>query len=163
VSELHEVTVTVNGEVRTAAVEARKLLSDFLREDLGLTGTHVACEHGVCGVCTVMLNGKTTRSCLRLAVQADGGEIVTVEGLATNGTLHPVQQAFHDEHALQCGFCTPGFLVTAAALLDSNPDASEREIRHALDDVLCRCTGYQNIVRAVVRARDEMKEASAGT
>ncbi|MFN3336077.1 MAG: (2Fe-2S)-binding protein [Thermomicrobium sp.] len=143
------ITVTVNGRRISAVVEPRMTLADFLREELGLTGTKLGCEHGVCGSCTVLWDGAAVRSCLVLAAQADGANITTIEGLATDGTLHPVQQAFWEAHALQCGFCTPGMVLTAVALLAENPNPSEEEIREALSGNLCRCTGYQNIVRAV--------------
>jgi aerobic-type carbon monoxide dehydrogenase small subunit (CoxS/CutS family) len=133
-----------------ADIEARRHLADFLRDDLGLHGTHLGCEHGICGACTVLLDGEPVRSCLVLAVQADGAEVTTVEGLADGDTLHPLQQAFHEHHALQCGFCTPGFLLTALYLLRENPGLDdEQEIREALSGNLCRCTGYKNIVDAV--------------
>ena len=144
--------LTVNGHPREGHCEPRKLLVDFLREDLGLTGTHVGCEHGICGACTVLVNGEAARSCLMLAVQADGAELLTVEGLATAGRLHPLQEAFREHHALQCGFCTPGMLLTALDLLQTNPRPTEEEIRHGLSAVLCRCTGYQGIVDAVAAA-----------
>ncbi len=150
--EKRSVRVRVNGVDREAQVETRLLLSDFLRHTLRLTGTHVGCEHGVCGACTVILNGAPIRSCLMLAVQANGGEILTVEGLArSDSTLHPLQQAFHDYHGLQCGFCTPGFLMATYAFLQENPDPnmSDEGIREALSGNLCRCTGYQGIVAAV--------------
>jgi aerobic-type carbon monoxide dehydrogenase small subunit (CoxS/CutS family) len=144
------VRLTVNGTPVEREVEARRLLADLLREDLGLGGTHLGCEHGVCGACTVLLDGEPVRSCLMLAVQADGGDLTTVEGLAADGALHPLQEAFRDRHALQCGFCTPGFLVTAKYLLEQRPGLDdEAEIRAALSGNLCRCTGYQNIVDAV--------------
>ncbi len=145
------ITVTVNGRAYQRAVEPRLLLSDFLRHDLRLTGTHVGCEHGVCGACTVLVDDQLTRSCLMLAIQADGARITTVEGLlpADNGDLHPVQQAFWDAHGLQCGFCTSGMLITTVALLRDNPRPTDSEIRAALSGNLCRCTGYQNIVKAV--------------
>ena len=149
------VRMTVNGEAVERDVSVRTLLSDFLRHELGLTGTHVGCEHGVCGCCTVMIDGRAARSCLTLAVQADGAEIRTVEGLAAeDGTLHPVQQAFHENRALQCGYCTPGFLMSIVSYLEEteNPDPSEDEIRDLLAGNLCRCTGYQNIVAAVSKA-----------
>jgi carbon-monoxide dehydrogenase small subunit len=140
----------VNGVARRGRVEARTTLADFLRESLGLTGTHLACEHGVCGSCTVMVDDRAVRSCLMLAVQADGAEVTTVEGLAgPDGTLSPVQQAFMDAHGLQCGFCTPGFVVSVTAFLRDNPDPDDSEIREGLAGNLCRCTGYQGIVRAV--------------
>ena len=148
----HPVTIQVNGETRTALADPRMLLSDFLRHELGLTGTHVGCEQGVCGACTVRLDGQIARSCLVFAVAADGAEIETVEGLANGQALHPVQQAFQEEHGLQCGFCTPGFLMSATVLLERNPDPSEDEIRDHLSGNVCRCTGYQGIVAAVKRA-----------
>ena len=143
------VRLTVNGTVFEREVEPRRLLADFLREDLGLTGTHVGCEHGVCGACTVLLDGDSARSCLTLAVQADGAEIETVEGLGTMDALHPLQRAFREHHALQCGFCTPGMLMTALDLLRKHPSPSDEEIRDGLSGNLCRCTGYEHIVRAV--------------
>ncbi|MBI2615648.1 MAG: (2Fe-2S)-binding protein [Gemmatimonadetes bacterium] len=148
------IAVTVNGVCHQRSVEPRLLLSDFLRHDLQLTGTHVGCEHGVCGACTVLLDGEAVRSCLMFAVQADGGEILTVEGLATgNGDdLHPLQRAFRDAHALQCGFCTPGLLMTLVPFLREHPNPGDPEIREALSGNLCRCTGYQNIVEAVKAA-----------
>jgi aerobic carbon-monoxide dehydrogenase small subunit len=148
---LHEIPIelTVNDEARRATVEPRKTLADVLREDLRLTGTHLGCEHGVCGACTVILDGRAVRSCLVFAVQARGAEVTTVEGLAHDGELTPVQGAFEAEHGLQCGFCTPGFVVSATALLDRNPDPSDDEIREGLSGNLCRCTGYQGILRAV--------------
>jgi aerobic carbon-monoxide dehydrogenase small subunit len=153
--ELHEVSFTVNGVPRTATVPARRLLSDCLRHDLGLTGTHVGCEHGVCGACTVLLDGVPVRSCLLLAVTADGSEITTVEGLAgPDGALSPVQQAFAECHGLQCGFCTPGFLTTITAGLRATPEPTEQQARDMLGGNLCRCTGYQNIVAAVLRASE---------
>ena len=144
------IRVRVNGQEIEREVEVRKLLADFLREDLELTATHLGCEHGVCGACTVVLNGDSVRSCLLLAVQADGGELLTVEGLARDGDLHPLQQAFWDHHALQCGFCTSGFLMSAYDLLQKNPRPSEEDVRHGLSGNLCRCTGYANIVTAVL-------------
>ncbi|HET7264666.1 MAG TPA: (2Fe-2S)-binding protein, partial [bacterium] len=141
-----DVTVTVNGRAYRGRVEPRKTLADFIREDCGLTGTHLGCEHGVCGACTILMNGEAVRSCLLFAVQADGAKLRTVEGLADGDTLHPIQQAFWEHHGLQCGFCTPGFLMTSVAFLRDNPHPSEREIREGLSGNLCRCTGYQNIV-----------------
>jgi aerobic-type carbon monoxide dehydrogenase small subunit (CoxS/CutS family) len=138
--------------MREGRCETRKLLVDFLREDLGLTGTHVGCEHGLCGACTVLVNGEAARSCLMLAVQADGVELLTIEGLSKDGKLHPLQEAFHEHHGLQCGFCTPGMLLTALDLLQTNPRPTEAEIRQGLSAVLCRCTGYQGIVKAVEAA-----------
>jgi aerobic carbon-monoxide dehydrogenase small subunit len=152
---VHAVTLRVNGEERAVSVPARRLLSDALRHDLGLTGTHVGCEHGVCGCCTVLLDGLPQRSCLVFAVAADDCEITTVEGLAgADGVWHPVQRAFSECHGLQCGFCTPGFLVTTVALLARNPDPSEDEVTEAMAGNLCRCTGYQNIRAAVLRAAE---------
>jgi len=153
------VRVRVNGHEHTATVPARLLLSDFLRERLGLTGTHVGCEHGVCGACTVHLGGQPVRACLMFAVQADGASLTTVEGLAPGpDALHPVQEAFRQEHGLQCGFCTPGMLMTITALLREHPHPSDDEIRREISGNLCRCTGYQNIVRAVRRASALMAE-----
>lgn len=147
-----EIKLTVNGTEYKRAVAPRKLLSDFLREDLELTGTHVGCEHGVCGACTVFFNERSARSCLMFAVQADGAEIVTVEGLSENGRLNRLQQAFWENHGLQCGFCTPGMLVTATELLRRNPQPAEAEIREAIGGVLCRCTGYHHIIESVKAA-----------
>ena len=145
----HSIEMTINGRRHGGTVEARLSLSDFLRGDAGYTGVHVGCEHGVCGACTVMVDGRAVRSCLMLAVQADGAEVITVEGLAEpDGTLHPVQQAFRDNHALQCGFCTPGFVMTLAALTRGNDKPSEEELVAALSGNICRCTGYQGIKRA---------------
>ncbi len=159
-SARHRVTVSVNCETREREVEPRLLLSDFLRHELGLTGTHVGCEHGVCGACTVLLDGEPVRSCLLLAVQADGREIGTVEGLAPGpDDLHPLQRAFHEAHGLQCGFCTAGILMTLVPFLEENPDPSEAEIRHAISGNLCRCTGYQHIVDAVRLAARALREA----
>ncbi|WP_420813794.1 (2Fe-2S)-binding protein [Phytoactinopolyspora endophytica] len=152
---LHEVSMVVNGVHRSAAVPARRLLSDFLRHDLGLTGTHVGCEHGVCGACTVLLGGRPIRACLQFAVMHDGAEITTVEGCARqDGELGTVQQAFRDCHGLQCGFCTPGFVTTITAYLEENPSPTEEEAREAIAGNLCRCTGYQNIVASVLRAAE---------
>jgi aerobic-type carbon monoxide dehydrogenase small subunit (CoxS/CutS family) len=145
------IAVEINGERHEGDVEPRTLLSDFIRHVAGLTGTHVGCEHGVCGACTVQIDGETVRSCLMLAVQANGRSVLTVEGLARDGeALHPLQRAFHERHALQCGFCTAGFLISAEALLRERPDPSEREVREALAGNLCRCTGYEGIVEAVL-------------
>ena len=155
--ETQPVRLTVNGTTYERMVEPRRLLADFLRHDLGLTGTHVGCAHGVCGACSIMLNGRTARSCLTFAVQSDGAEVTTVEGLAGDGPLNPIQRAFHENHALQCGFCTPGFLMTATELLADNPDPNDTEIRAALAGNLCRCTGYVNILRAVRAAADAMR------
>jgi carbon-monoxide dehydrogenase small subunit len=144
-------TVTVNGERISRPVEARRTLADFLRDDLSLTGTHLGCEHGVCGACTVLLDGDAVRSCLMFAVQADGAEVTTIEGLSEGG-LTPIQAAFQTEHGLQCGYCTPGFVISAHAFLAEHPDPSDEEIREALSGNLCRCTGYQGIIAAVKRA-----------
>jgi aerobic carbon-monoxide dehydrogenase small subunit len=153
VPEPVQLSLTVNGAPRTAAAEPRLLLSDFLRHELGLTGTHVGCEHGVCGACTVLLDGEAVRACLLFAVQAEGCEVETVEGLAAeDGTLHPLQEAFRDAHGLQCGFCTPGILMSMLPFLRDNPHPTEPEVREALSGNLCRCTGYQNIVDAVLLA-----------
>jgi len=160
VADLAPVRLTVNGQAREGRCETRKLLVDFLREDLGLTGTHVGCEHGLCGACTVLVNGEAARSCLMLAVQADGVELLTIEGLSTDGTLHPLQEAFHDHHGLQCGFCTPGMLLTALDLLQTNPRPTEDEIRQGLSAVLCRCTGYQGIVKAVEAAAVRLRSST---
>ena len=146
------VSVTVNGETHQADVEPRTLLVYFLRDQLGLKGTNVGCDTSSCGACTVHLDGEAVKSCTVLAVQADGSEVTTIEGLAGDGELHPVQQAFHEKHALQCGFCTPGFVMAAVSLLEENPSPSEDEIRVGLEGNLCRCTGYENIVRAVQSA-----------
>jgi carbon-monoxide dehydrogenase small subunit len=146
------VSVTVNGVAREAEVEPRTLLVYFLREALGLTGTNVGCDTSSCGSCTVLLDGESVKSCTLLGVQVDGHEIMTIEGLATNGTMHPVQEAFHEQHGLQCGYCTPGFIMAAVSLLEETPNPSEQEIRHALEGNLCRCTGYHNIIRAVQTA-----------
>ncbi|HEY1291519.1 MAG TPA: (2Fe-2S)-binding protein [Chloroflexota bacterium] len=156
------VELTVNGEQRSAEVEVRKTLADFLREDLGLTGTHLGCEHGVCGSCTVLVDGDAVRSCLMLAVQVDGAEVLTIEGLAgADGTLHPVQQAFMESHAFQCGFCTPGFVMTTYGLLTSTPGGLSRDdIRPALSGNLCRCTGYQSIVAGVELAQEKLAAAA---
>ena len=152
------VTATVNGTARSADVETRLLFAHFLRETLGLTGTHIGCDTSNCGACTVLLDGTPVKSCTVLAVQAEGREITTVEGLAGADRLSPVQEGFHEEHGLQCGFCTPGMMVTATALLAENPDPSEEEIRWALSGQICRCTGYQNIVKAVQYAAAKGKE-----
>ncbi|MCY3586059.1 MAG: (2Fe-2S)-binding protein [Acidimicrobiaceae bacterium] len=153
----HEVTVTVNGRSRRSRVEPRRLLVDYLRHDLGLTGTHIGCEQGVCGACTVLLDGRTARSCLHFAVAVDGSDIRTVEDLADLDALHPIQEMFHQKHALQCGFCTPGFLLTAVELLESSPDPDEAAIREALMNNVCRCTGYANIVDAITEAAVELR------
>jgi carbon-monoxide dehydrogenase small subunit len=152
------VRLTVNGQRREMDVEPRTLLVHFLRENLGLTGTHVGCDTSNCGACTVHLDGDAVKSCTLLAVQADGGEVVTIEGLAEGEKLHPLQQAFWDNHGLQCGYCTPGMIMAAADLLKRNPDPSEEEVRHGLEGNLCRCTGYHNIVRAVLQAAKSGRE-----
>ncbi|MEE8300874.1 MAG: (2Fe-2S)-binding protein [Candidatus Tectomicrobia bacterium] len=151
----HRVRLTVNGRAFEGEVEARKTLVDFLRENLRLTGTHVGCEHGVCGACTIRMNGRTVRSCLLFAVQADDAELETVESLAQGEQLHPLQQAFHEYHALQCGYCTPGMLMTAVELLQDNPQPTEAEIRIGISGNLCMCTGYVNIVRAIKAAASQ--------
>jgi len=153
-----EMRLTVNGEARTAAADVRTTLADFLREGLGLTGTHLGCEHGVCGACTVLLDGRAVRSCLVLAVQARGAEVLTVEGLADGDTFHPVQQGFYDCHAFQCGFCTPGFVMTTVELLADDPRIDEAGIREALSGNLCRCTGYESIVEGVRAAAARLAE-----
>ena len=152
------IRVKVNGQDRQADVEPRMLLVHFIREALELTGTHIGCDTSHCGACTVLLNGKTAKSCTVFAVQADGGEILTVEGLNTDGQLHPLQQGFKEEHGLQCGFCTPGMLMSSYALLQRNPKPSEEDIRWGISGNLCRCTGYQNIVKAVQFAADKMAQ-----
>jgi carbon-monoxide dehydrogenase small subunit len=151
------VRLTVNGVEHAAEAEPRLLLSDFLRHRLGLTGTHVGCEHGVCGACTVLVDNEPTRACLMFAVQAEGSSVTTIEGLAPDGdALHPVQQAFHEQHAMQCGFCTPGFVLSTVALLEEKPDADDDELLDALSGNLCRCTGYRNIIAAARQAREGM-------
>ena len=157
----HTITLTVNNQTYQRTVEPRLLLSDFLRHELGLTGTHVGCEHGVCGACTILLDGAAVRSCLMLAVQADGHTLQTVEGLALGpDELHPIQQAFWEAHGLQCGFCTPGFLMTLVPFLEENPNPTEVEIREAISGNLCRCTGYQHIVEAVQIAAAKLMSSS---
>ena len=159
--EIGTVHLTVNGVPREGRCAPRKLLVDFLREDLGLTGTHVGCEHGICGACTILVDGEAARSCLMLAVQAAGAELTTVEGLMRDGRLHPLQEAFREHHGLQCGFCTPGMLLTALDFLRVNPAPTEAEIREGISAVLCRCTGYQGIVKAVEAAAPVLKAVSA--
>jgi len=156
----HAVSLRVNGREHTVEVESRMTLADCLREKLALTGTHLGCEHGVCGACTVLVDGQTARSCLMLAVQADGAEITTVEGLAVDGELHPIQEAFVEEHGLQCGFCTPGFLMSIHELLAENLNPSDDEIRDVLGGQICRCTGYQSILRAVHSAAAKLRAAN---
>ena len=159
-SDKRTITVTVNGTPHTKEVPVRITLADFIRYDLGLTGTHLGCEHGVCGACTILLDGRSARSCLMLAVQADGHEVLTVEGIAPGpDTLHPLQEAFRDNHGLQCGFCTPGMLTTLLEFLRDNPDPTEQEVRVAISGNLCRCTGYQGIVLAALDAAKRMKAA----
>lgn len=154
----HPVTVTVNGTRYERTVPSRLLLSDFLREDLRLLGTHVGCEHGICGACTVLINGRPARSCLTFAAQADGVCISTVESLADGAQMHPIQQAFHEEFGLQCGYCTPGILMTVAHFLENTPDPTEDEVRQELSGNLCRCTGYEHIVRSVLSAAGKLRE-----
>ena len=151
------VSLTVNGKVMSAEASADTLLVNFIRENLGMTGTHVGCDTSQCGACVVMVNGDSVKSCTMLAVQAEGAEVTSVEGLASNGDLHPMQQAFHDNHALQCGYCTPGMLISSIDLVTKNPNATEAEIRHGLEGNLCRCTGYHNIVKAVQAGAAAMK------
>ena len=162
-AEPRKIRIKINGETREGWVEPRRLLVDFLREDLSLTGTHIGCEHGVCGACTVLFNGEAARSCLMLAVQANESEVMTVEGLASpEGKLHPLQEAFWDHHALQCGFCTPGMLMATLDLLRVNRSPTEEEIRTGLAAVMCRCTGYQGIVEAVQDAAKRMRSWGEG-
>ena len=156
------IRVRVNGKERESTVEPRLLLVHYLREHLGLTGTHIGCETSICGACTVLVDGEAVKSCTLLAVQADGGEVTTIEGLAKDGNLHALQEGFWEEHGLQCGFCTPGMIMAACNLLNQNPDPPEREIRHALEGNLCRCTGYEHIVNAVqYAARKQRKQVRA--
>ena len=154
----HHISVTVNGAVQEADVDARLLLVHFIREDLNLTGTHIGCDTTHCGACTVLIDGKAIKSCTYFAVQADGAEVSTVEGLAQNGDLHPIQEGFREMHGLQCGFCTPGMMISSVALLEQNPNPTEDEIRWGLSGNLCRCTGYMNIVKAVQYASEKMQE-----
>jgi len=156
-----DITLTVNGVTRTGSPEARKTLADFLRDDLSLTGTHLGCEHGVCGACTVILDGRAVRSCLMLAVQAAGSDVTTIEGLGPDGELGELQQAMWDSHSFQCGFCTPGMVMQAAAFLGDHPEAGEPEIREALSGNICRCTGYQSIIDGVLLAVERIREGSA--
>ena len=158
-SDLVSITLKINGESHRVSVEPRRTLADTIRDDCGKTGTHVGCEHGVCGSCTIIIDGEPMRSCLMFAVQADGREIRTVEGLAKGEELHPLQRAFIDNHGLQCGFCTPGFLMLATSVLEKEPDIADADLLDALSSNLCRCTGYQNIIKAVKQARDEMRDA----
>jgi len=161
-SNLFDIEITINGTRYERTVEPRMLLSDFIRQDIGLTGTHVGCEHGVCGACTVLLDGQPVRSCLMFAVQADGHEVLTVEGLGTPEHLNPLQAAFQEAHGVQCGFCTPGILMTLEPFLKSNPNPSEEEIREAISGNICRCTGYQHIVDAVKLAAESMSVGTTG-
>ena len=156
-TQLHPITLTVNGRPYTLTVEPRRLLVDVLRDDLGLPGTHIGCEHGVCGTCTVLLDGASIRSCVTLAVQADGSEIRTVEGLADGAALHPLQEEFWDKQGLQCGYCTPGMLMRACELLEQTPDPTPEQVREGIASNLCRCTGYQYIVEAVLAAAPRMR------
>jgi carbon-monoxide dehydrogenase small subunit len=158
---MHSVAITVNGQAHTEEVEPRLLLVHFLRERLGLTGTNIGCDTSQCGACTVLMDGQSVKSCTVLALQADGSSITTIEGLATNGTLHPMQTAFWEKHGLQCGFCTPGMILSAVDLLKRNPHPSDSEIREGLEGNICRCTGYENIVRAVQSVADTMQPQEA--
>lgn len=156
-----KISVSINGKKYTSEVEPRQLLVYYLREALGLTGSHVGCDTSSCGACTVLVDGQAVKSCTTLAAQVDGCNVITVEGLAKNGSLHPIQEGFKQEHGLQCGFCTPGMIMAAADLLQNNPDPSETEIRHALEGNFCRCTGYHNIVRSIQWAANKLKETNA--
>ena len=156
--DTRNIQINVNGTTYAEKIETRFSLADVLRENLNLTGTHLGCEHGVCGACTVLVNGEAIRSCLMLGVQADGKEILTIEGIANGDQLHPIQEAFWQNHGLQCGYCTPGFITTLVAFLKENPDPSELEIREAISGNICRCTGYQNIVKAAVLAAKTLRE-----
>lgn len=160
--EARRVTMTVNGERRSAVVEPRTLLVHFLRDELGLTGTHVGCDTSQCGACVVEVDGVSTKSCTMFAVQADGSSVTTIEGIAERGSYHPVQEGFWEKHGLQCGYCTPGMIMTTRELLRQNPNPTEEEIRHGLEGNMCRCTGYQNIVRAVQHAAEVMNESGQG-
>jgi len=158
-AETRQISVTINGKTYDEEVEVRFTLADFMRQQLGLTGTHLGCEHGVCGACTILFDGRSTRSCLMLAVQANGHDILTIEGIApSEDELHPLQEAFRDNHGLQCGFCTPGMLTTLLEFLDDNPDPTEAEVRIAISGNLCRCTGYQGIVAAALDAAQRLRE-----
>jgi len=158
--EAEAITVTVNGEEYEREVEPRRLLSDFIREEIGLTGTHVGCEHGACGMCTILLDGESVRSCLTFAVQADGSEIETVENLGTVDVMHPIQEAFHENHGLQCGFCTPGMLLSTKELLEENPDPDREAIKEALGANICRCTGYAPIIESVEAAAELLQTST---
>jgi carbon-monoxide dehydrogenase small subunit len=157
----HPIALTINGKRQQGEVEPRRLLVHYLRDDLGLTGTHIGCDTSQCGACTIIMNGHAVKSCTVFAVQADGAEIMTIEGLAKNGQLHPIQEGFWEEHGLQCGFCTPGMILSAYDLLQQNPNPNEQEIRHALHGNLCRCTGYQHIVKSIQYAAKKMAETPA--
>jgi aerobic carbon-monoxide dehydrogenase small subunit len=159
-SRKQSITVTINGKAYERFVDVRTTLADFIRQELDLTGTHLGCEHGVCGACTVLFNSEAVRSCLMLAVQADGAELHTVEGLADGDQLHPLQRAFQDKHALQCGFCTPGFLMTARAFLEEKPLPTREEVRDAISGNICRCTGYQPIVDAILQAAEDLDRSA---
>ena len=158
-SDKTDITLTINGEAHAIRVESRRTLADAIREDCGQTGTHIGCEHGVCGACTVLVNGEPVRSCLMFAQQADGKQIRTVEGLANGDEMHPMQRAFMENHGLQCGFCTPGFLMLAVGVLEREPDISDHDLVDVLSSNLCRCTGYQNIIKAVRAAAVEMRQS----
>ena len=160
---LRHISVTVNGTRHEADVEPRQLLVYFIRETLRLTGTNVGCDTSTCGACTVLVDGQSVKSCTMLAAQSDGREITTIEGMATGGDLHPIQRAFHEHHGLQCGYCTPGMIMAAASLIEENPDLSEESVRLGLEGNLCRCTGYQNIVKAILAAAEEMRAPAAST
>jgi carbon-monoxide dehydrogenase small subunit len=162
-SDKQTISVTINGHVYTADCEARLTLADFIRHHCGLTGTHLGCEHGVCGACTIILDGRTARSCLMLAVQVDGSTITTVEGLSKGAELNPLQQAFWDNHGLQCGFCTSGMLICATELLEGNPDPTAQEVRECISGNLCRCTGYDTIVKSILGAAQEMRAGRSMT
>ena len=155
------VSINVNGKTQNSEIEPRLLLVHYLRDVLGLTGTHIGCETSICGACTVMVNGEAVKSCTMFAIQADGAKVTTIEGLAANGVLHPVQEGFWEKHGLQCGYCTPGMIVAAAQILERNPNPTDEEIRHGLEGNLCRCTGYQNIVEAVKYAANKGKTQAA--
>ena len=160
---LRHISVTVNGTRHEADVEPRQLLVYFIRETLRLTGTNVGCDTSTCGACTVLVDGQSVKSCTMLAAQSDGREITTIEGMATGGDLHPIQRAFHEHHGLQCGYCTPGMIMAAASLIEENPDLSEESVRLGLEGNLCRCTGYQNIVKAILAAAEEMRAPATST
>ncbi|HKN50139.1 MAG TPA: (2Fe-2S)-binding protein [Actinomycetota bacterium] len=160
---MRHISVTVNGTRHEADVEPRQLLVYFIRETLRLTGTNVGCDTSTCGACTVLVDGQSVKSCTMLAAQSDGREITTIEGMATGGDLHPIQRAFHEHHGLQCGYCTPGMIMAAASLIEENPDLSEESVRLGLEGNLCRCTGYQNIVKAILAAAEEMRAPAAST